>query len=345
MMNLKEIQAAAAALGNQLSAGVPVLAATERMARFQPAYAAFWREVAQGASAGQTLSSFLGRVWPATLVSVVRAGEESGTLPVVLERIEATVELQREMYKLMSELAYPVGFGALGLAVFVFFMVKVIPALSSSLGVGNHGFVFELSTWMSGMVAQHWLGMLLGGGGLAGAAAYWLSQADNRSKVADLMLNAPVVGDALRHIAFGIWAHYMALMDATGSIPVTEGLDMTSAALPPSLREGMRRMSVEAVVRGLGDAADPDRQPDGDSRRTWPFYIGNAFLIAEETGRLDVELLRAARAMLKHGKEKLKVALWFANVIALFVSAVLIVGPLAAYYIQLGIALADAMKG
>lgn len=345
MMNLKEIQAAAAALGNQLSAGVPVLAATERMARFQPAYATFWQEVAQGAASGQTLSSFLSREWPETLVNVVRAGEESGTLPQVLERIEATVELQREMYKLMGELAYPLGFGALGLLVFVFFMVKVIPALSGSLGVGNHGLVFDLSTWMSQIAQQHWLSILLGLTAGVATIVYWLAQASNRSKLADLLLRAPVIGDALRHITFGVWAHYMALIDATGSIPVTEGLQLTSTMLPPSLGEGMRRMSAEAVSRGLGDAADPDRQAPGDSRAAWPFYIGNAFLIAEETGRLDVELLRAAQAMLKHGKARLKVALWFSNVIALFVSAVLIVGPLAAYYIQLGTALADAMKG
>lgn len=345
MMNLKEVQAGAAALGNQMLAGVPVSAAAQRMARFQPAYAAFWDEVARGASTGRPLSSLLAAQWPATLVSAVRAGEESGTLPVVLERIEQTLALQRAMGKLVGELAYPLGFGLMGLGVFLFFMVQVIPALSSSLGVGNHGLVFELSAWLSAALHQHGLVLALAGAALAAQAVYWLRQPAARARLADLLLHLPVLGAPLQMISFGVWAQYMALIDSTGSIAVVDGLRLTSAALPPSLRAGVLQMADEAVARGLSNAADPDQQTSGDRRRDWPFYIGNAFLIAEETGRLDVELQRAATAMLKHGQDSLRVVLWIANVLALFVSAVLIVGPLAAYYIQLGIALADAMKG
>lgn len=345
MMNLKETQLAAAALGNQLAAGISMLDACGRMARAQPSHADFWQEVRTGVAGGTPISVHLKDVWPTTFVSAVRAGEESGELPRVLARIEETVELQRDMTKLVMQLAYPVLSGVMGVAVFLFFMIKVIPSLSTSLGLGERGFVFDLSTWMKETTDQYGLIMLAALAGSIAAAGYWLADAENRSKVLDFLLGMPVVGEALKLIIFGMWAHYMALIDGAGSIPVTDGLVMTSATLPTSFREGMVQMANEAVVRGLADAADPDKQAEGDSRREWPFYVGNAFLIAQETGRLDVELMRAGPAMLKDGKAKLKVALAVANVGALIASALLIVGPLAAYYVQLGLSLADAMKG
>jgi type IV pilus assembly protein PilC len=345
MMRLKEVQAVAAALGNQLEAGVPMLQACERMIRFQPAYADFWTETSAGVASGRPLSEFLEEQWPEAFMSALKAGEESGTLTAVLERIEKIIELQLEVYKLVAGLFYPIGFGLAGVIVFVFFMVMVIPALSTSLGVGKRGFVFELSSWMQGIFEQHWLSVVASLVAVVVAGAYWFSVAENRQKAISVVLGLPVVGDALKHILFGIWANYMALIDSAGSIPLPEGVLMTSKTLPVSLREGLEKLSAEAVSRGLGDAADPEKQPLGDSRRRWPFYVSNAFLIAEETGRLDVALERAAKGMLKDGKARLNIAIQFANVIALFTSAILIVGPVAAYYIQLGMSLADAMKG
>lgn len=344
MMSLKEIQSAAAALGNQLEAGVPMLQACERMARFQPRHADFWDECTTGVASGRPLSAFLEAQWPEAFLSALKAGEESGTITAVLERVEKIIELQLEMRKLMSGLLYPVGFGLLGLAVFIFFMVQVIPSLSTSLGVGQRGFIFVLSAWMSAVVEQHWMALLAGLVGSIVAAGYWLSVPDNRQKIVNLVLNIPVIGDALKYILFGVWANYMALIATTG-IPVTDGLLMTSKTLPTALRDGLERLSVEAVSRGLGDASDPEKQAPGDSRRAWPFYVSNAFLIAEETGDLAVALERAAKGMLKDGQARLKIALAVANVGALFMAAIFIVGPVAAYYMQLGIALSDAMKG
>jgi type II secretory pathway component PulF len=344
MMNLKDIQSACAALGNQLAAGISMLDATSRMARAQPAHADFWQDVRNGVASGRALSSYLQGVWPDTFVSAIRAGEESGSLPSVLARIEDTVQLQRDLTKQVMQLAYPVLSGLLGLVVFVFFMVQVIPSLSSTLGVGERGFVFIVSAWMTATVEQYGIFILVVLAGAAVGAGYWCSEPVNRATIVDTVLRIPVIGDALKLISFGLWAHYMALIDSTG-VPVTDGLKMTSSTLPVSLRQGMDQMADEAVVRGLADAADPDKQAEGDTRRAWPFYVSNAFLIAQETGRLDAELMRAAPAMLKEGKAKLAVALWFANTGALLLSALLIVGPLAAYYIQLGISLADAMKG
>jgi type II secretory pathway component PulF len=344
MMSLKEVQSVAAALGNQLDAGVPMLQACERMARFQPKYAEFWNETSMGVAIGRPVSEFLERQWPEAFLSAVKAGEESGSLVAVLERIEKIIELQLEMRKLVAGLYYPIGFGLMGLVVFVFFMVQVIPALSTSLGVGQRGMVFTLSAWMSSMFEQHWVVILAGIAGTIIAGIYWFSVPDNRQTALNIVLNVPVVGDSLKYILFGVWANYMALVDSAG-IPVTQGLLMTSKTLPTSLRDGLEKLSSEAVSRGLGDAADPEKQLPGDSRRAWPFYISNAFLIAEQTGKLNEALERAAKGMLKDGQARLKIAVGVANLVALFVSALFIVGPVAAYYMQLGIALADSMKG
>lgn len=345
MMRTKDIEQAAAALGNQLAAGISLLDATKQMARAQPKFATFWEKTRAGVASGRPISTFLPSIWPAVFVTAVKAGEESGSLPSVMERIEQTTRLQQEMNKLMYQLVYPFLSGAVGLVVFVIFMLNVIPSISTSLGVGESGLIFSVSSWMAATAEEHGLIIAAGLGTTAVIICHWLSNPENRTTLVDKLLMLPVLGDSLRLIAFGLWAHYMALIDSTGSLTTVEGVRITASTLPASLRSGMLKFADEAILRGLADAADPEKQPEGDSRRTWPFYVTNAFLIAQETGRLDAELMRAAPSLIRDGKALLSRALWVTNAIALLVSALLIVGPLAAYYIQLGISLSEAMQG
>lgn len=345
MMSTKNIQTAAAALGNQLKAGIPLSDATKRMARLQPKEAEFWVAAAKQLSSGHRITDQLKGVWPESLVNAVMAGEESGNLPEVFVRIEQTIEIQMKIQGMIWKLGYPVGLGLAGLGVFVFFMTQVLPALSQSLGSGDHGMVFQLSTWMTATLSQYWVAILSGFLITIFLLIAWLKQPDNRAMILDFFITLPVIGDALINLYFGLWAYYMALMDSAGGIPITTSLEMTSSVLPLSLQAGVKQMASEVVRRGLADAADPEKQKESDPRRNWPFYISNSFIVAQQTGLLDAELMRVAPALLKDGIGKLEKALQFANIIALVISALFIVGPLMAYYMQLGAALQSAMHG
>src|SRR5665811_159172 len=93
----------------------------------------------------------------------------------------------------------------------------------------------------------------------------------------------------------------------------------------------------------LSDSADLAKLAIDDPRtKWWPFYISNAFVVAEQTGTIDKELLRVAPALIKEGVRTLNRVVAFANVVALAVSALLIVSPLAAYYTEIFAAIRTA---
>jgi len=345
-MNLKEIAASAAALGNQIKAGIPVDQALRRLAVMQPSYEEFWTQASIAVQSGRPLSDSLAEVWPRALVSAVKAGERSGKLDEVFGRIEETIELQLSLRSALAKLAYPVGMGVAGLAVFLGFMIFVLPSLAKSLDTKSRSFIFELSTWISGFAHENWVSVVVGLGVGIVALVSWLRTEGARSFILEVLLGIPLIKDALRDMYFGLWANYMAMMFAAG-IATTEGLIITSEILPAGLKESVRVFEQDLSVnnRTMSDAADPAKQPPDDPRTVWwPFYIANAFIAAEQTGDLDKELLRVAPSLIKDGVKMLNQVIAVANAIALAVSAFLIVSPLAAYYMEIFSAVRQAIR-
>jgi len=343
-MNLKEIASSAAALGNQIKAGIPVDQALRRLAVMQPSYAEFWTQASMASQSGRPLSDLLAEVWPNAVVSAVRAGERSGKLDEVFGRIEETIELQLSLRGALAKLAYPIGMGVAGLAVFLGFMIFVLPSLAKSLDTKSQSFIFELSTWMSAFAHENWVAVVVGLAVGIIALVSWLRTEAAKSLILEILLRVPLVKDALRDMYFGLWANYMAMMFAAG-ITTTEGLTITSELLPADLKESVRVFERDLSLnnRTMSDAADPVKQPPGDPRAIWwPFYIANAFIVADQTGEVDKELLRVAPSLIKDGVKTLNQVIAVANAIALALSAFLIVSPLAAYYVEIFSAIRQA---
>jgi type II secretory pathway component PulF len=345
MMKLSDIESASAALGNQIQAGINLHDAVSRMVKLQKKNAEQWNMVADGIGNGQKLSKLLEGLWPDSLVSSIRAGEMSGNLPEVLHKIEETLVLQQKIRGTMMQLAYPAVLSSAGLGVFIFFMVKVLPQLAKSLDMkDDKSFVFLLSEWMSVAFNDYWYVIVSVLTAIIWGAVAWLKVADNREKLIEMTSNVPLAGEAFRNIYFGLWAHYLVILDSAGGIPIKEKLLLSCTVMPMAFQRGVYMMADEVERRGIPNSVDPDKQEPGDPRISWPFYIPTAFIVANETGRLDVEMQRVAPAMLKDGFRMIDRLFKVANLVALAVSGFLITSPLMAYYAQLGKALTHAIN-
>ena len=346
-MRLREIGTVAAALGNQLAAGLPMDQAVSRMPRLQPNYAEFWMGTLREIQSGEPLSASLRAVWPRSIVAAVVAGEHSGRLENVFARIDATLEQQLRLRASLMRLAYPGAMALAGLAVFVGFMVFVLPPLAKSLGrKGPQGAVFQLSSWLSEVVHEHWFLLACALAAGVWAAASWLRTEAGREALLEWGLQIPVLREALRDIFFGVWAHYMATMVSAG-IPTIEAARLTARILPHDLRQSVLAFERDLAVNNktLADAADQAKLPSDDPRAVWwPFYISNALVVAEHTQEIDRELLRVAPSLLKEGERTLDRSIALANVVALALAAAMIVAPLAAYYIEIFAAIRHAAQ-
>ncbi|TRZ66929.1 MAG: hypothetical protein D4S02_05985 [Rhodocyclaceae bacterium] len=345
-MKLREIRESAAALGNQLAAGIPIDQAVGRLAQLHPAHAEFWSHAVISVQSGAPLSASLEQEWPMSLVNAVRAGERSGKVEDVFLRIEETTQLQEELRDTMLKLIYPVSMGIGGVLVFIGFMVFVLPRLSKSLGGNSTSLVFALSNWMADFADRNWMLVLAGIAVGVVSLVSWLRTSEARRVILDWCLGVPVVKDALRDLHFGLWANYVAMLSSAG-IAIYDALKMTAPMLPSVLRECVLNFEQDMSLhnRRMSEAADPAKQSPGDPRIAWwPFYIANAFIIAETTGTVDKELRRVAPSLVREGVQKLNYSISFANVVSMAFAGFLIVAPLAAYYSEIFSAIQHAHR-
>ena len=344
MMNLREINSTAAALGNQISAGIPMDQAISRLSQMQPAYSDFWHTAKQKVRDGQLLSESLTEIWPEALVSAVKAGEQSGRMDSVFNRIEETIELQMSLRGSIMKLTYPAGMGLAGLIVFIGFMVFILPMLAKSIGGGSNSAIFQLSAWLSVFVLQNYIALGIGIAVAVFTLVAWLKTPDARNAILVFCMGIPVMKDALRDMYFGLWAKYMAMMVASG-LPTIQALKLTAPVLPGMLRDSIELFVHDLSVnnKSISESADTEKHGIDDLRRIWwPFYISNAFVVAEQTGEIDKELLRVAPSLIKDGEKTLNRVIAIANVVALMVSGILIISPLAAYYTEIFAAIRNA---
>jgi len=348
MQSLKEIEQTAYNLGNFLSSGLTLSTATKRMQSIQPKYAADWNKITDQINQGVLLSKSLEKLWPEDLLHAVYAGENAGELPEVFNRIEQNSQLHQKIQKTVAKLSYPAGLIGAGLLVFTLFMIFIIPIMRDSLNFTgakqDQNIVFEISTWMENVYHEQWMLALGVIGGCVFGIYSFFSSASNRKMMLNFMVGLPYLGKALTKLYFGLWAYYVSMLFAAGNLNFRDMIMIPSKVLPDPLSEGMGLFLNDVDKKGMADAADPEKQPDGDPRKSWPFYINYAFMFAHDTGNLDTSLLKVAPVLLNEGFNEIEKALKIINLIALVIAAMIVGLAPIAYYYQLATSLADVMK-
>ena len=338
-----EIEAAASALSNQLTAGIALREAVARMSKLQPKYVVLWTEAADSLSRGGRLSAQLEGVWPESVVAAVKAGEESGTIAEVLRRTAEAMQIGQQVRKIYSKLLSPLIAFLAGLGVCLFFMVAVIPKLQASLGGGEQSLIFAVSSFLSKLVLGYWPILVAALAGLIGLGVHWFKQPGNLDKLIEMGNRQALLGQALRNLYFGMWAYQMSLLASAG-LPAKQQLQLSVKTLPECYREGVHLMASEVEKRGHADSADPDKQEEGDPRKEWPFYIAVAFITAHETGRIDQEMQRCAPILIDDGMKQLTKVIAVADIIAKLLASGMISVPLMGYFSQLSNSLTKAFS-
>ncbi|HET7817160.1 MAG TPA: type II secretion system F family protein, partial [Sphingomicrobium sp.] len=123
--------------------------------------------VADGVVEGRRLADALGlepRSFPPLYRAMVSAGESSGTLPELLERLAALLERQAQMRgKLLSALAYPVVLTIVAIAVVAALMIAVVPRVVEQFDdVGQQlPLLTRIIIGISSFLASYWWALLL----------------------------------------------------------------------------------------------------------------------------------------------------------------------------------------
>lgn len=118
-----------------LSAGFPLVTAVATLIPqtdskvFQRVLSKIKESIEEGKSFSQSLSQYPS-VFSPVYINMVNAGESSGTLELVLERLADITEKQEETRKkIQNALAYPILMGITGSAVLIFLITYIVPGI------------------------------------------------------------------------------------------------------------------------------------------------------------------------------------------------------------------------
>ena len=223
-------------------------------------------------------------------VNMVRAGEASGSLSVIFDRL-ADFEKSRDELRnyIISSMMYPgllalVGFGS----VFVL-LTFVVPRFAAAFADSRMkiplptmimlqaSHLVQLYGWMliAGLVAA---GVILRG---------YIQTAGGRMWWDGFRLKIPVLGSALRKAETSRFARAMATLVAN-SVPLVQSINIAAATLTNRLIAGALTGVAQGVKRGEGIAA-PMRRAG-----VFPPLASHLLMVGEETGRLDHMFARMA---------------------------------------------------
>lgn len=250
-----------------------------------------FREVVAGLieaiEGGQTLSQAMaaqGRVFDPVFVSLVGAGENSGCLPEVLERVCESLKWEDELAAQTKKvLLYPAFVGAIVIAATSFLMIHLVPQLKAF--VSNMGQQLPLQTralfFVSDLFVAGWyvaIPLLL----VALVLVRFLLARNPlaRLRFDALKLRLPLLGQILRKIILSRFATTLAMLYAAG-IPLTEALRST--------REVLGNLAIRAGVEEAGQLISEGRSVSAafEAAGLFPPLVIRMLRIGENTGDLD----------------------------------------------------------
>ncbi len=282
-------------LAGLVAAGLPLERALAALAEEaedeaqQRLVAALRSEVNAGAPFAKALAQHP-REFSAIYSAVIAAGEQSGQLGTVLERLADDLEAREALKnKLIGASLYPAIVTVVAIVIVVFLVSYVVPQVASVFA-GSQRALPLLTVVMLGLSAfvRSWgwlLLLLLVGGGIALVMARRNDAL--RERMDAVWLRLPLVGKLSRGYNAARFAATLAMLASAG-VPILRALQTAAETLN---NRAMRADALDALV--LVREGAPLASAIGSKKR-FPPLVSMFARLGEQTGQLPVMLRRAA---------------------------------------------------
>ncbi len=292
---LQELATFTQQLANLLKSGMPLTVALNSMTHLESKgiSAEVGKALKQDVMEGKSLSDAMAKqplVFSDLYVNMVRAGEQSGALVEVLQRLAQHFERFAEVQaKFVSALIYPAVVASVGILIIVFFMTYMLPKFMSIF----EGMKMQLpaSTQMlvglSHFFSAYWWLLLLVALALVVLFKRFQSSEGGKRAIDRWKMQAPVIGKVIKLNLFGQFARTLATLLQNG-VPVLTALKITEQIIP-------NRILKEAIARTREEVTDGKTiaQPLARSK-IFPQLMIDLLKIGEETGDVPGALQNVA---------------------------------------------------
>lgn len=247
---------------------------------------------------GRTLADALGefpQAFPDLYRATIAAGEQSGHLDVVLERLADYTEARQELrQRITNAMIYPIALIVMAVAIIAFMLASVVPRIVDVFEntAAELPALTRVMIGTSDFLRNNWL-LLIIGVGLVVWGGWWLLQREGpRRRYHRLLLSLPITGRLTRGVNTARFTRTFSILAGSG-VPVLEALKISAEVIE---NLPMRDAVGEAAIR-VREGAGISRSLEAS--KLFPPMMIHMISSGEASGRLEDMLARAA-----HGQER-----------------------------------------
>ena len=230
------------------------------------------------------------RAFPPLFVNMVAAGEASGTLESVLERLADFLEAQSKLTgKVLAALAYPALMVVFGVGLIGVLLVAVVPKVTSIFESFDRALPWYTALLIatSNFVSSYWWLVILLAITFSWAFRRWRATPEGRLKWHGILLRVPVFGDLVRIVAISRFAQTLATLLASG-VPLLKAMDIVRNVLGNAVLEKVVEEATGSIREGES-IADPLKRS-----RQFPPVVTHMIAVGERSGQLEQMLQNVA---------------------------------------------------
>ena len=296
-VSAQDLAIATRQLATLIAAGIPLVDALTALVdqieqpRLKRITGAVKQKVNEGSSLADALAEHK-KVFNELYVNMIRAGESSGALDVVLVRLADFTEAQAQLRnKIIGAMLYPAIMVVVGIAIVGILFVVVIPKVTKIFDDMNVTLPWttRLLIALSSFARDYWYVLLVALPSLAYGVRRWIRTPRGRAWWDRAQLRAPVFGDLVRMLAISRFAKTLATLLASG-VPLLTAMDIVKNIVSNSLLSDTIDKARDAIREGESIAAPLKRSGQ------FPPLVYHMIAIGEKSGQLEEMLQNVAKS-------------------------------------------------
>lgn len=246
-------------------------------------------KVSEGARLGDCMQAFP-KVFDNIYIFMVKAGEASGALDVVLKRLADFKEAQAEMKaKIKAAMTYPVIMAIVATGMLGYIFTSVVPKITAvfekqkAVLPGPTQVIISITY----VIQNYWWLVILCGVGIFFAIRSYARTAKGRERLDEFKLKAPVFGDLNRKVAVARLSRTLSTLLNSG-VQLLPGLDIVRNVMDNVVLSKIIESTMVSVKEGES-LAEPLRRSG-----KFPTLFIHMVTVGEKTGMLEQMLEKVA---------------------------------------------------
>ncbi len=296
-VSAQDLAIATRQLATLIAAGIPLIDALSALVdqieqpRLKRIMGAIKQKVNEGSSLADALNEHP-KVFSTLYVNMIRAGESSGALDVVLVRLADFTESQSLLRnKIIGAMLYPAIMMVVGIAIVSILFVVVIPKVTKIFEDMNVTLPWttRILIAVSSFARDYWYVLLVLLPALVFGVRHWVKTKRGRESWDRLKLRAPVFGELTRMLALSRFAKTLATLLASG-VPLLTAMDIVKNVVSNTLLAEVIEHARDSIREGESIAAPLKRSGQ------FPPLVYHMIAIGERSGQLEEMLQNVAKS-------------------------------------------------